>query len=171
MTKLVVLLILLTALLSTAGCSEKILGNSTNYKVSLEKNDLLIITQLDHINTSLQKGPIFVKLGSRWCPACRSMKPILEKLAVEYRGKATIASVDVDKSPEVGEYFGVESIPDSFVIVGIENGKYVYMQKNGKISMDRSQARIIGLNGNDDEKVFEKIIDFALLQEGKSKFQ
>ncbi len=171
MTKLVVLLILLTALLSTAGCSEKILGNSTNYKVSLEKKDHLIITQLDHINTSLQKGPIFVKLGSRWCPACRSMKPILEKLAVEYRGKATIASVDVDKSPEVGEYFGVESIPDSFVIVGIENGKYVYMQKNGKISMDRSQARIIGLNGNDDEKVFEKIIDFALLQEGKSKFQ
>ncbi len=171
MIKLFVLLILLVAFLSTAGCSEKILGNSTNPKVGLEKNDVLIITQLDHINTSLQKGPIFVKLGSRWCPACRSMKPILEKLAVEYRGKATIASVDVDKSPEVGEYFGVESIPDSFVIVGIENGKYVYMQKNGKVSMDRSQARIIGLNGNDDEKVFEKIIDFALLQEGKSKSQ
>ena len=77
----------------------------------------------------------------------------------------------MDRSPEVGEYFGVESIPDSFVIVGIENGKYVYMQKNGKVSMDRSQARIIGLNGNDDEKVFENIIDFALLQEGKSKSQ
>ena len=71
MTKLVVLLILLAALLSTAGCSEKILGNSTNSKVGLEKNDVLIITQLDHINTSLQKGPIFVKIGSRWCPACR----------------------------------------------------------------------------------------------------
>ena len=171
MTKLVVLLILLTALISTAGCSEKILGNSTNSKVSLEKNDVLIVTQLDHINTSLQKGPIFVKLGSRWCPACRSMKPILEKLAVEYRGKATIASIDVDKSPEFVQYLGVENIPDSFVIEGIENGKYVYMQENGKVSTDRSQARIIGLNGNDDEKIFEKLIDLALLQEGKSKSQ
>jgi thioredoxin 1 len=169
MKKLVVLLILLAALVSTAGCSEKILGNSTNSEVGLEKNAVLIITQLDHINTSLQKGPIFVKIGSRWCPACRSMNPILEKLAVKYRGKATIASVDVDKSPEFGEYFGVKSIPDSFVIVGIENGKYVYMQENGKVSTDRSQARIIGLNGNDDEKVFEKIIDLALLQEGASK--
>ena len=145
------------------------MGNSTNSKVSLEKNDVLIITQLDHINTSLQKGPIFVKMGSRWCPACRSMTPILEKLAVEYRGKATIASVDVDQNPEVREYFEVESIPDSFVIVGVENGKYVYMQENGKVSTDRSQARIIGLNGKDDEKVFEKIIDLALLQEEKIK--
>jgi hypothetical protein len=55
--------------------------------------------------------------------------------------------------------------------VGIENGKYVYMQENGKVSTDRSQARIIGLNGNDDEKIFEKLIDLALLQEGKSKSQ
>ena len=170
MKKLIVLLILLAALLSVSGCSEKIIGN-TSSKLGPEINDVLIITQLDHINTSLQKGPIFVKIGSRWCPACRSMKPILEKLAVEYRGNATIASVDVDKSPEVGEYFGVESIPDSFVIVGIENGKYIYMQKNGKVSMNRSQARIIGLSGNDDEEVFEKIIDFALLQGAKSKFQ
>ena len=55
------------------------------------------------------------------------------------------------------------------MIVGIENGKYVYMQKNGKVSTDRSQARIVGLNGTDDEKMFEKIIDLALLQEGKNK--
>jgi hypothetical protein len=75
----------------------------------------------------------------------------------------------VDQNPEVREYFEVESIPDSFVIVGVENGKYVYMQENGKVSTDRSQARIIGLNGKDDEKVFEKIIDLALLQEEKIK--
>ena len=47
----------------------------------------------------------------------------------------------MDKSPEVRGYFGVESIPDSFVIVGIENGKYVYMQENGKVSTDRSQVK------------------------------
>ena len=150
---------------------EKTQVNSKKYVVSLDKNTVVRVTQLKQINTSLSKCPVFVEMESQWSPVYRSMRPILEKLIAEYQGKATIASVDVDKSPEVGEYFGVESIPDSFVIVGIENGKYVYMQKNGKVSMDRSQARIIGLNGNDDEKVFEKIIDFALLQEGKSKSQ
>jgi len=169
MKKLFVLLILLVALLSTAGCSEKILGNSTNSKVGLEKNDILEITQLDHINTSLQKGPIFVEMGSKGCHACRSMKPILEKLAVEYRGKATIASIDVDQSSELAEYFGVKYLPDSFAIVGIENGKYVYMQNDGKVSTDRSQAKIIGLNTTDDGKMFEKIINLALLQDGKDK--
>ncbi len=169
MKKLFVLLILLVALLSTAGCSEKILGNSTNSKVGPEKNNILIITQLDNINTSLQKGPIFVEMGSKECHACRSMKLILEKLAVEYRGKTTIVSVDVDHSPDLAEYFDVKYLPDSFVIVGIENGEYVYMQKNGKVSTDRSQARIIGLNGTNDEQMFEKIIDLALVQEGKDK--
>jgi hypothetical protein len=53
MKKLFVLLILLVALLSTSGCSEKIMGNSTNSKVGLEKNDVLIITQQDNINKSL----------------------------------------------------------------------------------------------------------------------
>ena len=41
------------------------------------------------------------------------------------------------------------------------------MQKDGKVSTDRSQARIVGLNN--DEKMFEKIIDLSILQEGKDK--
>jgi len=168
MKKLVILLILLAAVLFTAGCTEKTRENYTNSEVSLEKNAIVKITQLEQINTSLQNGPVFVKIGAKWCPTCRSMKPILEKLAAEYRGKATIASVDVDQSPELAEYFGVKAIPDSFVTVGIENGKYVYMQENGNVSTDRSQARIIGLNES-DEKVFEKVLDLALLQEEKDK--
>jgi len=171
MIKLFVLLILLVALLSAVGCSEKILGNSTNSKVGLEKNDALIITQLDHINTSLQKGQIFVEMGAKWCHACRSTKQIIGKLVVEYLGKATIASIDVDQSPELAKYFEVKYLPDSFVIVGIENEKYVYMQKDGKVSTDISQARMVGLNGTNDEKMFEKIIDLALLQKEKDKFK
>jgi len=168
MKKLVILLILLAAVLFTAGCTEKTQENSTNSEIGLEKNAVVRVTQLEQINTSLQNGPVFVKIGAKWCPACRSMKPILEKLAAEYGGKVTIASVDVDQSPELAEYFEVGYIPDSFVIVGIENGKYVYMQENGNVSTDRSQARIVGLDDNYDI-LFEKVLDLALLQEGKDK--
>jgi thioredoxin 1 len=99
------------------------------------------------------------------------MKPILEKLAVEYRGRAIIPSIDVDQSPELAEYFGVKTIPDSFVIVGMVNGTYVYMQENGSVSADRSQARFIGINETDDtdKKAFEKVLDLALIQERKDK--
>lgn len=165
MKKSIILLILLAAVLFTAGCTEKNQVNSTNSDGSLENNTVIKVTQLEQINTSLQNGPVFVKIGTWWCPTCRSMKPTLEKLAAEYGGKATIASVDANKNPEIAEYFEVEAIPDSFVIVGVENGTYVYMQENGEVSTDRYQARVVGFR-DEDEKLFEKVLDLALLQKG-----
>ncbi len=119
------------------------------------------VTQLEQINTALKNGPVFLKLGAEWCPKCKAFEPTLENLAKEYAGKATIMSVDVDKSPKLSDYFGVSSIPDSCVIVGIKNGQYEYMQQNGKVTTDRSQARIIGVN---DQQVFEKVFNLALVQ-------
>jgi hypothetical protein len=90
------------------------------------------------------------------------MKPILKDLATEYAGKATIMSVDVDKSPKLIDYFGVGSVPDSSVIVGIENNEYIHMQEDGKVSKNRFQARILGLR---DEQELKKSLDLALQKE------
>ncbi|WP_292389867.1 thioredoxin family protein [Methanosarcina sp. UBA5] len=166
MKKSVLLLILLVLVLFTAGCGEKIPKNSTSSEASTEIS-VVAITQLEQVNTSLQKNPVFVKIGSRWCPECRSLKPVLDKLAVEYQGKATIAAIDADKNPELAEYFKVEFIPDSFVIVGIENGTYVYMRENGNVSTDRYQARFVGRNDTDEE-MFKKVLDLALFQQEKA---
>lgn len=168
MKKLVLLIILIAAVLFTAGCTENTPGNSTSFDVGKGESTVVKITQLEQINTSLPTGPVFLKMGSKWCPACRSMKPILENLSAEYEGNATIASVDVDQSPELAEYFGVEAIPDSCVIVGIENGEYVYMNEDGNVSTDRSQAKMVGLNDS-DEIMFKKVLNLALLQQGKDK--
>jgi thiol-disulfide isomerase/thioredoxin len=117
------------------------------------------VTQLKQINTALKKGPVFLKIGAEWCGYCQKMKPVLKGMATKYKGKATIMSVDVDKSPKLKKYFGVSSLPDSCVIVGIKNGKYIYMKQNGKTTTDKSKATIIGLR---DKKVFEKVLNFAV---------
>lgn len=167
MKKLVLLLILLSAVLFMAGC----IGGSMTPQGSSGKSAVVVVTQLEQINTSLQKNPVFLKMGSRWCPYCRAMDPILEKMAVEYIGNATIASIDVDKSLELAKYFEAEFIPDSCVIVGIENGTYVYMQEDGNVSVNRSQARFLGLNETDgpNEETFEKVLDLAVIQRGMDK--
>ena len=67
MKKSVILLILLALVLFTAGCDEKTSQNSINSEVNMEKS-VIAITQLEQLNTSLQKTPVFVKIGSRWCP-------------------------------------------------------------------------------------------------------
>jgi parallel beta-helix repeat protein len=162
----------------TENASENISSNSNvirtllneKYLTSIhntqEKTDFVRATELGQINISLQKGPVFFRIGAEWCPYCQALKPILKELANEYRGKATVMIIDITQSPELMSYFGVGHIPDCSVVVGIENGEYVYMQENGDITKDRSKARIVGLN---DREVYEKLLDLALLYEEKEK--
>jgi thioredoxin 1 len=159
MKKFSILLILLAVVLFTAGCTEEVMKNATSLQNTSEKNHVVEATQLEQINESLQKGPVLLKIGADWCEACQEMKPILSELAQEYDGKATIMSVDADNSFEFANYFVINSIPDSSVIVGIENGKYVYIQEDGNISNDRLRSRILGIR---DKEEFKKILDLAI---------
>lgn len=140
MKKLILLLILFMSVLFTAGC----IRDNMNFQGSPKKNAVLEVAQLEQINASLQRGPILLKIGAKWCPHCWFMKPILDKMAAEYSGNA---------------------------MIGIEHGTYVYMQENGTVSTDRSQARFVGLNEtvSPNETTFEKAIDFAILQKEKDK--
>lgn len=159
MKKLILLMILIVAVLSAARCTEILAENHTNSQNISGKNVDIEAIQLEQINTSLQKGPVFLKIGAEWCEPCKEMRSILNELAAEYKGKATIISVDVDQSPKLADYFGVSSVPDSSVIVRIENGEYVYMQEDGNVTKDRFKARIQGLT---DKGIYEKVLNFAL---------
>jgi thioredoxin 1 len=69
-------------------------------------------------------------------------------------------SIDITKSPKLASYFGVSLIPDCSVIVSFKNGKYVYMEQNGKTTTVRSQARI--LRENHPKSLYETVLNFAI---------
>jgi len=131
-----------------------------------EKGIVVETIELEQINISLEEGPVFLKLGAEWCGACQSMEPVLDELAAEYGDKTTIMSVNINKNPQLATYFNVGYIPDSSVIVGIENGKYVYMQEDGNVTTDKVRARIVGL---EDKEVFKRLLERAIDYEEKSK--
>ncbi|WP_226990587.1 NosD domain-containing protein [Methanosarcina acetivorans] len=131
-----------------------------------EKGTVVEITRLEQINTSLQEGPVFLRIGAEWCPLCRAMSSTVTELASEYGEKATIMLIDADRNPDFKSYFGVGHIPDFSVIVGIENGEYVYMKSDGNVSKDIDQARLVGIM---DKEVLEKVLDLALLHERQEK--
>ncbi|HWQ49499.1 MAG TPA: thioredoxin family protein [Methanosarcina sp.] len=171
MNKLVILLILFAAVILTAGCinseanvtnSQEVQENSTNSQETQENSTVLEITQLDQINTSLKKGPVLLKLGAEWCEECQNLNPILAQVATDYAGRATVMTVDIDKSPTLADYFGIYVIPDSSIIVGIENGKYIYMQQDGNVTTERSTAKILKIEG---KEVYENVLDLALQKE------
>ncbi|MEO6968724.1 MAG: thioredoxin [Rhodanobacteraceae bacterium] len=67
------------------------------------------------LQASLQT-PVLVDFWATWCGPCKTLGPILEKLAGEYAGAFKLAKVDCDKEQQLASMFGVRSIPTVVLI-------------------------------------------------------
>lgn len=79
-----------------------------------------------------------VDFYASWCSPCKAIKPVVEEIEDEYKGKVKVLYIDVDEHTSLAQEYDVMSIPSLLFF------------KNGEL--------IDGLQGSiDKEEIEEKI--------------
>lgn len=60
--------------------------------------------------------PTVIDFYADWCGPCKSVAPVLEELAEEFKGKINIYKIDTEAQQELAGMFGIQSIPSILFI-------------------------------------------------------
>ena len=55
--------------------------------------------------------PAVIDFYATWCQPCKKLSPLLEDLAVKYKGKIVFYKVDVDAEQQLAQSMGISSMP------------------------------------------------------------
>jgi thioredoxin len=55
--------------------------------------------------------PVLVDFYADWCGPCKSVAPVIQQIAREYKGRIITVKVDTDKKQDVARTWEIQSIP------------------------------------------------------------
>ncbi|MEC9007775.1 MAG: thioredoxin [Planctomycetota bacterium] len=84
-------------------------------------DNILDVTN-DNFDTEVlgNSDPVLLDFWAPGCGPCRMLTPVIEELATDYAGRATVAKLNVDEASDVAQKYNVGSIPTVLVFKGGE---------------------------------------------------
>jgi len=105
-----------------------------------------------HVLEESKRRPVVVDFWAPWCGPCKSLKPILEKLAAEYGGKFLLAKINSDENQELAARYGVRGIPSVKAFIGGEPVD----EFSGVPSRDLLTKSVSNLSRSADRRLYDR---------------
>lgn len=78
--------------------------------------------------------PVLIECWAEWCATCKLLLPTIQTMALELRGKAIIATLNVDQNPVTTTRLGLRSMPTILIYRGGQLVSQLFgMQTKGKL--------------------------------------
>ena len=123
--------------ISLVGCSQQPSASKEAPKAAAA--ELIKHLNANSFSAETQKGLVMVDFWATWCPPCRQMAPVLDEVAKDVKGKATIAKVDIDENRQLASQYNIQGIPTLILFkdgkeiarfVGLQSKDYLVQQLN-----------------------------------------
>jgi rhodanese-related sulfurtransferase len=102
------------------------------------KSDIKQMT-MDAFNGAILSAPVvLVDFGAVWCPPCKQIEPVLNKLQTDLKDKFTLVKVDGGNDTEIMKQFNVTALP---VFMVFKNGKLVW-RRDGIATQEELTAHL-----------------------------
>ncbi len=66
--------------------------------------------------------PVIVDFMATWCPPCKMLAPVIEKIADEYNGKIDIFSINTDDNANIAGSYSITGVP---TLIFFKNGEEI----------------------------------------------